>query len=307
LCGYQFELQSTLLAVAASSEFVSCAHVLGGWLITDRPPKQSHFFWRSSMIALVDHSRQGWHPAFLAMLPTIRAQAKIAFHDLQGDNHDDAVQETVANACVAFARLVHRGQSNAAFPTVLARFAIAQVRAGRQVGSSLNVRDVLSRYAQHKKRFVVERLDRKDRENESWIEAVVEDPHTSVFEQVWFRIDFPEWLSRLIPRNRRVAESLALGIRRRMWPSESARRLRVFLNCVANCMNHGKSFTASRSDQRQIPERIKARVGAVALSVSAGKVHRSSCVGIRASGVIVGVLLNRPKESSALVRPVVVG
>lgn len=156
-------------------------------------------------------SGQGWHPAFLAMLPTIRAHAKIAFYGLQGDNRDDVIQETVANACVAFAKLVHRGRSDAAFPTVLARFAIAQVRAGRQVGSSLNVRDVLSRYAQQKKRFVVESLDRKDRENETWMEAVVEDPHTPVFEQVWFRIDFPEWLSRLVPRKRRVAEALALG------------------------------------------------------------------------------------------------
>lgn len=155
--------------------------------------------------------RPCWHQAFLAMLPTIHRYAELAFRDLRGDNRDDAVQEVVANTCVAFARLVDQGRADKAFPTVLARFAIAQVREGRQVGASLNVRDVLSRHARRKKGIVVERLDRMDRDNEGWIEAVIEDTHTPVFEQVWFRIDFPEWLSRLSFRNRQIAETLALG------------------------------------------------------------------------------------------------
>jgi hypothetical protein len=41
--------------------------------------------------------------------------------------------------------------------------------------------------------------------------AVVEDPHTPVFDQVCFRVDFPAWLDRLSRRNRRIAEYLALG------------------------------------------------------------------------------------------------
>jgi hypothetical protein len=155
--------------------------------------------------------RPGWHPAFLAMLPTIRQYTKLAFGHLQGDNRDELIQETVVNACVAFERLIRRGRSDLAFPTVLARFAIEQVRAGRKVGTSLNVRDVLSRYAQKKKRFIVERLDRKDQENEGWKEVVIEDHRTPVLEQVSFRIDFPAWLSRLVPRNRRIAEALAVG------------------------------------------------------------------------------------------------
>jgi DNA-directed RNA polymerase specialized sigma24 family protein len=148
---------------------------------------------------------------FLAMLPKIHRYAETAFRDLQGDNRDDAIQEVVANACVAFARLVQQGRMEKAFPTVLARFAIAQVRAGRQVGASWSVRDVLSRHAQRNKGFAVERLDRMGRDDEGWIEAVIEDPHTPVFEQVWFRIDFHEWLSLLSFRNRQIAETLAVG------------------------------------------------------------------------------------------------
>jgi hypothetical protein len=40
----------------------------------------------------------------------------------------------------------------------------------------LRIGEVLSSYAQQKKQFVVERLDRFDRENDEWMEAVVEDP-----------------------------------------------------------------------------------------------------------------------------------
>jgi len=39
----------------------------------------------------------------------------------------------------------------------------------------------------------------------------VEDYQTPVPDQVCFRIDFPEWLSRLPNRDRRVAEALANG------------------------------------------------------------------------------------------------
>ena len=164
------------------------------------------------MIALIKpECRPDWQRAFLAMVPSITRCANVAFADLRGDNRDDAIQEVVASACVAFARLVERGLTNKAFATVLARYAIAQVRAGRRVGTPLNCRDVLSEYARRKNHFDVERLDRFDATTASWTEAVVEDHHTPVFDQVAFRIDFPEWLARLSSRDRRIAESLATG------------------------------------------------------------------------------------------------
>jgi hypothetical protein len=152
-----------------------------------------------------------WHPAFLAMLPAIRRAVGTAFRHLHGDHRDEAVQEAVANACAAFARLFERGCPERAFPSVLARFAVAQVREGRSIGTPLNIRDVSSPYARRRKRCVVERLDRFDGEQGHWEEAVVEDSRTAVAEQAWFRIDFPEWLSRLSSRDRRIAEALSVG------------------------------------------------------------------------------------------------
>jgi hypothetical protein len=151
------------------------------------------------------------HGAFVAMLPTIRRYADIAFRQFTAEAREEAIQEVIANAFVAFARLVQRGRRNAAFPSVLARYAVAQFFDGRRVGTPLNVRDVMSPYAQRRKRVVVERLDRFDPHEEVWHEAVVEDSRTPVIDQVWFRIDFPDWLSRLSARNRRVAQSLAAG------------------------------------------------------------------------------------------------
>ena len=42
-----------------------------------------------------------WHAGFMAILPSIRRKARIAFRHLKPEAREDAVQETVANACLA--------------------------------------------------------------------------------------------------------------------------------------------------------------------------------------------------------------
>lgn len=152
-----------------------------------------------------------WHRPFLNMLPTIRSYAQNAFGYMDAESREDAVEEVIANAAVAFVRLGQLGKAKQAFPTVLTHYAIAQFHGGRKVGNRLRIGEVLSSYAQRKKGFVVERLDRLDREADEWAEAIVEDHHTPVPDQVAFRIDFPNWLMLLSNRNRRIAEALALG------------------------------------------------------------------------------------------------
>jgi hypothetical protein len=152
-----------------------------------------------------------WHRAFLAMMPKILAHLRVAFRGLPPEFRAEATQEALASTCIAFARLAKQGRQERAYPTVLARFAAAQFFDGRRVGSGQNSRDALSERAQRVKQFVVQRLDHYDQDEQSWEEAIVEDPHTPVFDQVWFRIDFPQWLGRLPPRDRHAAESLAVG------------------------------------------------------------------------------------------------
>jgi hypothetical protein len=84
------------------------------------------------------------------MLFSIRRYARCAFRHLGAEQCEDAVEEVIANAAVAFARLAALGKTDLAYPTVLARYGIAQVRDGRRVG------DVLSPYAQRKTCFLVD-------------------------------------------------------------------------------------------------------------------------------------------------------
>ena len=58
---------------------------------------------------------------------------------------------------------------------MLASYAIKQVKDGRRVGNRLNVREVLSKYAQQHKGFVVVRLDKFDEEEGQWQEVLIED------------------------------------------------------------------------------------------------------------------------------------
>jgi len=161
-----------------------------------------------------------WHKLFLRMLPAITRYVRIAFRHLAPEAKAEAIQEAVCNACVAFARLAELNKLDLAFPTVLGRFAVAQVRDGRKVGCKLNIRDVLSPYCQQRKNVMVERLDKFDEIEGCWLETIVEDRHAGPSETARVRLDFGDWLHSLPRRNRRIAEFLALG----NHTSEAARK-----------------------------------------------------------------------------------
>jgi hypothetical protein len=151
------------------------------------------------------------HAAFLSMLPAIRRTAQITFRKVRPELRDELIEEVVANCFVAYARLVERGQADRALPSPLARFAIAQVRAGRRVGNRLRISDALSAYAQYRKQFFVERLDQFDEEEDCWQQILIEDKRATPAEVAACRIDFAEWLRRLTARLRKIALALASG------------------------------------------------------------------------------------------------
>jgi hypothetical protein len=154
-----------------------------------------------------------WHAQFLSMLPKIRAHAVIAFRHLKPEAREESIQEAVANALVAFVRLVQLKKVDLAYPTVLARYAVAQIHDGRKVGNRLNIKDVLSGYAQKRKDFHVERLDQFDVEENAWAEVLVEDRHAGPAEVATTKIDFTEWLKSLPTQRRKITKLLATGER----------------------------------------------------------------------------------------------
>jgi len=139
-----------------------------------------------------------------------RHPRKVQLQAPQPEARAEAVQNVVANTWVALVALARRGKLDLAYPTVLARYGVAQTRDFRVVGGHLHIKDVLSPYCQAKKSVKVERLDRFDDEENAWQEAVVQDTRTApVPETVSFRVDFANWLASLPRRNRRIAETLA--------------------------------------------------------------------------------------------------
>jgi len=145
------------------------------------------------------------------MVPAITRHARIVFRDHHREQREEFVQETVANCLVAFVRLVELGKQDVAYPAVLAHYAVAQIREGRRVGSSLNIKDVSSQYCQLKKRVSVGRLDHFDKAEGDWKEIVVEDKRSGPAEIAAMRIDFAAWLRTLSRRERWVATTLAIG------------------------------------------------------------------------------------------------
>lgn len=180
------------------------------------------------MIAIASsvHSKTKTQPdcreQFLPLLPKIRVQARVAFRHMLAEAREEAVAEVIANAYVAYARLVQRGKAEAAFPTALANFAIRQFYAGRRVGTSFSIRDIFSRATQRRNGFSVVRISLNGVSG-AWMDALVDDTTTPVPEQAAFRCDYPAWLRTQTPRNRRIAQALSLGYS----TTEVANRFRV--------------------------------------------------------------------------------
>ena len=147
---------------------------------------------------------------FLEMLPTIHGAASYAFRHLRRAVREDLIAEVIANAFAAFRRLIERGRAALAYPTVLAKYAIKQVREGRRVGCKRSVLDVLSPYAQRRKGFSVQQLTGTTKRGE-WQELIVEDRHASPAEVAGFKIDFAAWLKRLKQSKRKIVLRLVAG------------------------------------------------------------------------------------------------
>jgi RNA polymerase sigma factor (sigma-70 family) len=156
-------------------------------------------------------------------LPIITSYARNAFADRDPESREDLVEEVVVNALIAFKRLYDKGKVDIAFPSVLARYGICQVRDHRRAGCRLNVRDVSSEYAQQRKGFKVERLDRFDHRQKAWMEILVEDRSSGPAEIVASRLDFAAWLRSLPKQQRKIATTLAAG----ETTGEAAKRFRV--------------------------------------------------------------------------------
>lgn len=155
---------------------------------------------------------RSWKRRFEALVPVIQCKARFAFRNLPPSEREEAICEVVANTFCAFRRLAELGKIEVAFAGALARFAIAQYRSGRRVGTSLSKGDVLASALRGHGRRDVTSLDRSDSERD-WCETIADDRHWSIPDQAAFRVDFPAWLRSLTRRDRRLVKFLGFGNR----------------------------------------------------------------------------------------------
>ncbi len=87
----------------------------------------------------------------------------------------------------------------------------------------MNIRDVSSPYCQREKGITVDRLDRFDKQEEDWLEVLLEGRRAGPAEVAAMRMDFAAWLQGLPRRLRKVATFLAGG----ETTTAAARRFRV--------------------------------------------------------------------------------
>ena len=155
--------------------------------------------------------RPHWHKAFLALLPAILKHAKIAFAYLKPEARAEAVQEVVANACQAYARLVELGKTDIAYAAALAAYGKKQARDGRKVGGHLNCLDVssaiLPAIEEDRRRSPRQVRSRRKRLGRSPRRGSARRPRSDRARE----LDFSDWLDSLKRRDRRVAEFLAQG------------------------------------------------------------------------------------------------
>jgi hypothetical protein len=152
-----------------------------------------------------------WQRGFLKMLPVIKRIFKLSFRHLRPEAREECIQEAVCNAVKAYHRLAELDKLDLAYPTVLARYAVAQVKDHRKVGGHLNIRDILSKYCQVNKNITVERLDKFNSVERRWEEIILEDRHATPADIVSTKLDFSAWLKTLSRRYRKIAQILASG------------------------------------------------------------------------------------------------
>jgi hypothetical protein len=219
---------------------------------------------------------RSYHPDdFLPLMTVVQRHASVVFRGLPQVEREEAIAEAVASAFVAYRRLCDRGIDPVReFPSMMATFAVRQVRDGRHVGSRMSSKDVLSARAQRKHGFHVQSLPistRRPHEDvhsavsgqrvmDSFEERLHENRRTPVPEQAAFRIDWPEFMRSLSQRDRRLATYLSMG----NSAKQAAERFRVSQGRVTQLRQgwcrewHRMNDEQSPLDQRHETRKAKA-------------------------------------------------
>jgi hypothetical protein len=155
-----------------------------------------------------------WQAGFMSILPTVQTTAKIRFRRLPAAQREEAIQETIAAACMHYQLAAAQGKLHAVRPGPLADFAVRHVRTGRHVGGSQDAaKDVMSPvcHQRHGVRMHSYHADRSACGTDGWRQVAIADRKDPIPETAAFRIDFARWLRTLARRDRRIIAAFTSG------------------------------------------------------------------------------------------------
>jgi hypothetical protein len=159
-----------------------------------------------------------WQQSFLQVLPAVETYAKIQFRRLPVQQREDAVQEAIASAVIAYRRLATKGRLHVAYPGTIATNAVHHVRNGRHVGGHQDgARDVLSRVCQRRHRVDVVSIDHHRvpaslrNGSDGWRQLVLADRKVPVPDLAAFRVDFGHWFQMRSRRDRSIISAFIAG------------------------------------------------------------------------------------------------
>jgi hypothetical protein len=165
-----------------------------------------------SAIPVSSPTSERWQSGFVSVLPEVQSRVGINFRYLGDEAKEEATQEAVASAFVAFRSLTRRGRLGSSTAGTLSSFAVKHVRSGRHVGGSQErARDVMSTAARRRQRVTVMSYNRPEGDASPWPVSLIADRKASVPDLAAFRIDFKEWVGRMGERDRNVIAQLAEG------------------------------------------------------------------------------------------------
>jgi hypothetical protein len=149
------------------------------------------------------------------LVPKIEAHGRISFRHIKSfHSRQEAITEMVALCWKWFVRLAERGKDANQFASALATFAARAVCSGRRLCGMDPAKDVLSSRAQQRHHFATGILrEGKGLDGTLLEEALHDNTHTPVDEQVCFRLDFPAWLLTRTDRDHRIVRDLMRGER----------------------------------------------------------------------------------------------
>jgi hypothetical protein len=156
------------------------------------------------------------HRFFVEHLAEMKRMAESHFRCLDPDKREEAVQNTLTLAWKFLHALHRRGRSPEIWKSVV-WYAIKQTKCGRMIQGQPRAKDAYECRRRGRVRF--EQVD---------LNGLI-GRKTLVFDQVVFRVDIPQFLATLKPRNQSLACDLATG----MTTTEAALKYRVTPGAIA--------------------------------------------------------------------------